>query len=659
MPAFFDERAARFIELSPDLIIGQLSQRTSDAGFFQQLSSQVDAWRAQITCIQCALAALANIRSVANWHVLLEYPIPRRAKRIDAVLLAAGVILVLEFKIGSKDFDRQSVVQVEDYCLDIRDFHKSSDGRSIVPVLVATGARQVTSIHDDNVDRVKPVWLSNSEALAETINTVLDRYSVDTESSIDGFEWNHSDYSPTPTIIESAQSLYAGKNVKEITQCHAGAANLTSTSETILKTAELARTYRKKLICFVTGVPGSGKTLAGLNIVHNRQLHDGDLGVFMSGNIPLVRVLRAALARDHSRRKKDSKSESRRKVSTFIQVVKDFIKAYIDEKGKVPVDRIVVFDEAQRAWNAEQSNRKFGHQFSEPEMMLEILDRHQDWAVLVALVGNGQEIHTGEAGLSEWGRAIEKRFSHWHVVVSPSLTDSKGFGAGALFPDGAASGISITKNQSLHLSVPLRSYKAEALSDFVTSLLANDSARCKVIAAKMRDYPMFLTRDLGAAKKWLRIRKRGSRRIGLVASSGARRLRAHGLDVRAELDVENWFLNSEDDVRSSYFLEVPATEFGIQGLELDWTGVCWGGDLVPNGKQWLWRSFMGTKWQIVRNEVKQQFIINKYRVLLTRAREGMVIWVPVGDESDSTRPQKHYDAIASYLVECGVCPFSP
>lgn len=291
--------------------------------------------------------------------------------------------------------------------------------------------------------------------------------------------------------------------------------------------------------------------------------------------------------------------------------------------------------------------------------MLEILDRHQEWAVLVALVGNGQEIHTGEAGLSEWGRAIEKRFSHWHVVVSPSLTDSIDFGAGALFPGGAAPGISITKNQSLHLSVPLRSYKAEALSDFVASLLANDADRCKVIAAKMRDYPMFLTRNLDAAKKWLRIQKRGSRRIGLVASSGARRLRAYGLDVKAELDVENWFLNSEDDVRSSYFLEVPATEFGVQGLELDWTGVCWGGDLVPNGKHWLWRSFKGTKWQIVRNEVKQQFILNKYRVLLTRAREGMVIWVPVGDASDSTRSPEYYDAIASYLVECGICLLSP
>ena len=656
MPAYFDECATQFINLDPDSIIGRLSQGTSDAGFFQQLSSQVDAWRTQIIHLQRALAELAIDRSISDWHVLLEYPIPRRAKRIDAVILAAGVILVLEFKIGASDFDRHAIVQVEDYCLDLRDFHKSSHGRSIVPIVVATGAQHEHSLPGAGEDRVKPVWLSNSDNLAKTIKCALNQYSCDTGAPVDGLEWNNSDYSPTPTIIESAQSLYAGQDVKEITRCHAGTANLTITSETILKTAEIARTYKKKMICFVTGVPGSGKTLAGLNIVHNRQIHDGELGVFMSGNIPLVRVLRAALARDHSRRNRGSKSESKRKVSTFIQVAKDFIKAYIDDERKVPVDRIVVFDEAQRAWNAEQSNRKFGHNFSEPEMMLRIMDRHPDWAVFVALVGNGQEIHTGEAGLAEWGRALERRFSHWHVVISPSLAASSDFGAGALFPNGATSKVSITENKSLHLNVTMRSFKAEVLSEYVASLLALNPVRCKEIAAKLRDYPLFLTRDLNEAKAWLRERRRGSRRVGLVASSGARRLRAYGLDVKAELDVEHWFLSPEEDVRSSYFLEVPATEFGIQGLELDWIGLCWGGDLVPQGKSWLLRSFKGAKWQIVRNTVKQQFIINKYRVLLTRAREGMVIWVPVGDTSDLTRPPKYYDAIASYLVECGICP---
>jgi DUF2075 family protein len=313
---------------------------------------------------------------------------------------------------------------------------------------------------------------------------------------------------------------------------------------------------------------------------------------------------------------------------------------------------VVVFDEAQRAWNAEQSRRKFKRDASEPEIMLDVMDRHEGWAVIVALVGSGQEINTGEAGLAEWGRALADRFRHWNVLISPHLIGEHGSGDG-LFrvpPDG----LQVVQDRDLHLEVSLRSYKAEAVSEFVSHLLSMQVAHARTALSLCRDFPLVITRDIGKARAWLKRRQRGTRRIGLIASSGGRRLRAHGLDVRTELDVENWFLNSATDVRASYYLETPATEFGIQGLELDWTGVCWDIDLVPERDAWSVRAFKGTKWENVRDRTRRQYVLNKYRVLLTRAREGMIIWVPPGDPSDWTRPQRKYDCIAEYLQSCGV-----
>jgi hypothetical protein len=314
----------------------------------------------------------------------------------------------------------------------------------------------------------------------------------------------------------------------------------------------------------------------------------------------------------------------------------------------------VVFDEAQRAWNREQSHRKFKRDCSEPEIMLETMSRHTGWAVIVALIGSGQEINTGEAGLGEWGRALADNFRHWSVLISPHAvkSDPKGIG-NALFetlPDET----NILEDPALHLDVSLRSYKAQAVSEFVSYLLSQQIENARSTLASCSEFPIVMTRDLATARQWLRSRQRGSRRIGLTASSGARRLRAYGLDVRAELDVENWFLNPSSDVRSSYYLETPATEFGIQGLELDWTGLCWDIDLVPNDGDWLIGAFKGTRWQTVRDATRRQYMLNKYRVLLTRAREGMVIWVPKGDAADETRPVSAYESVADYLLACGI-----
>lgn len=655
MPAFYRRSLHEFLEDDGSLIVGRLTSEASRAGFFQQVHAQTDAWGEQIAVLKHVARAVLGTAPGVSFHLLLEYPIPRRGRRIDAVLLAGSVIVVLEFKCGANEYARDSLVQVEDYCLDLYDFHKASRGHPIVPVLVATEAADRPFAAADPDESVKLTRCANRENLARVIGDCVSRYGFGPSPAIDAHAWDTSDYTPTPTIIDAAQSLYAGQNVRDISRCSGGVENLTRTTEAVFRAVEGARTAGRKLACFVTGVPGAGKTLAGLNIVHNRKLHENDLGVFLSGNGPLVKVLTEALARDAADRLSQSRDESRRRVETFLQNVHRFIDAYFAEPAKVPVDKVVVFDEAQRAWDADQSRRKFGRPFSEPETLLEIMDRHPDWAVVVALVGGGQEINRGEAGLPEWGRALSSRFRHWDVLVSPGLKAGTHPTGPCLFPE-PPPGLCVTEDESLHLMVNLRSYKAAVLSEFVDAALRLDSEAARGLASRLEDFPLVLTRDLDAARSWLRQHRRGCRRIGLVASSGGRRLRAHGVDVTADLDVENWFLNPAADVRSSHYLEVPATEFGIQGLELDWTGVCWGGDLHPRGGQWVCRAFRGTQWQHVRDESTRRYVVNKYRVLLTRAREGCVIWVPPGDDADPTRPPDVYDRVADHLVNCGVTP---
>jgi DUF2075 family protein len=646
MPALYTARVPDFLTHEDELIVGHLTDVIKGAN--TELSAeQLEAWRTQLTILRTALTS----NCAGDWSVLLEYPIPRRGKRIDAVILAHNVILALEFKCGARSYDREARGQVEDYCLDLRDFHKESRGRILVPFLVATDARNASPGVGQVIDWVAPVWQTNACWLRCLLERAVAQYRDLTAAPIDPERWNKAEYVPTPTIIEAARVLYEGHNVREILRCHAGAENLTRTSAAVMRAIESARSGSRKTICFVTGVPGAGKTLAGLNIVHNRELHEGSLGVFLSGNGPLVRVLSEALARDDHRRTRGTIAESRRKVSTFVQNVHRFIDAHFTG-SEPPPDRVVVFDEAQRAWNAEQSRRKFRRERSEPEIMLDIMDRHEGWAVIVALVGSGQEINTGEAGLGEWGRALADRFRHWKVLISPQLVaeDHSGDGLFRVQPEG----LQVVKERDLHLEVSLRSYKAEAVSAFVSHLLSMQARQAREALSLCREFPLALTREISKARAWLKDRQRGSRRIGLIASSGGRRLRAYGLDVRTELDVENWFLNSASDVRASYYLETPATEFGIQGLELDWAGVCWDIDLVPEGDGWSVSVFKGTKWQKVRDQTRRRYVINKYRVLLTRAREGMIIWVPLGDSSDWTRPPRRYELIADYLQSCGI-----
>ncbi len=482
---------------------------------------------------------------------------------------------------------------------------------------------------------------------------------------LDGDEWDQSPYLPALSIVEAATAVFAGHQVREL--AHSAADDLAATTSEIVRVACLARLERKRLLCVVTGIPGAGKTLAGLTAVHHPELRRPDgsaAAVFLSGNGPLVRVVRTALARDvarlHGRRK-----EAARQVSTFVQNVHQFLGEYgVKHPDRAPPEHVVVFDEAQRAWSAQQMDRKKGVATSEPAMMLNVMERCPGWSVVVAVVGGGQEIHTGEGGLSEWGKAIAERSAQWEVVASPeAMSGGPSLAGQRLFEAAIGPAIQVTTSKHLHLRTNVRSFRAQVVGQWVNSVLEGDSARARSLLSYMAEFPIAMTRHLSSARSWLSAhggRETWAGGMGLVARSGALRHRAHGLELssgfRRGYPFEEWFLASNRDIRASSRLEVAATEFECQGLELDWIGVCWGDDLVPDqgGGGWQTRRLVGNRWTVVGDPSARQLLLNKYRVLLTRARRGMIVWVPKGDPSDPTRDPDRLDRTAEFLKSCGI-----
>ena len=459
-------------------------------------------------------------------------------------------------------------------------------------------------------------------------------------------------------------ALYKGHNVTEISRSDAAAINLSRTSDSVSEIIRTARDRSQKAICFVTGVPGAGKTLVGLNIATQHISVESELySVFLSGNGPLVAVLRESLARDKVRHeaergRKAKKGEARRTVKTFIQNVHHFRDDCLRNPGP-PIEHVALFDEAQRAWNVEQTSRfmrvkkgqpDFAH--SEAEYLLSCLDRHRDWAVIVCLVGGGQEINTGEGGISEWIDSLVRAFPHWHAYISSRITDSEYAAGSALERLKMHTGVTLL--DELHLSVSMRSFRAEQVSALVKSLLDlehDEAARLRRSVSER--YPIVLTRSLSRAKDWLRQHARGSERYGVVASSRALRLRPHAIDVRPPVDPVHWFLDPKEDVRSSYYCEDVATEFRVQGLELDWACVTWDADFRYGSHGWEHWSFCGDRWKRILRSERQGYLKNSYRVLLTRARQGMVIVIPEGERADPTRDAAFYDSTFAFLRSLG------
>jgi hypothetical protein len=586
-------------------------------------------------------------------------------RRLDAALLIGPVVFVVEFKVGDTGFDRTAIDQVWDYALDLKNFHEASHAVPIVPILIATGASFSTTdeLCSDKDSVYRPILIDPAR-FRTTLDLVL--RTVD-GPKLDEAQWPCAPYRPTPTIIEAARALYARHSVEAIARYDAGAQNLRSTSARIEALVDDARVRNRKVICFVTGVPGAGKTLVGLNVAtQRRDAAQPTHAVFLSGNGPLVAVLREALTLDQQERERSHGLRRRRgqiaeSVKAFIQNVHHFRDDVLLDPGP-PDEHVTIFDEAQRAWNLRQTadfmrrkKKRPGFSQSEPEFLISAMDRHPDWAVIVCLVGGGQEINTGEAGIDAWIEAARTGFPHWDMHISSRLTDSEYAAGGQLTAVGQRPNTHF--DDCLHLAVSMRSFRAENVSYLVKSILdcQTQDARNAFVALASR-YPLAVTRDLSRAKEWVRDRARGTERFGLVASSKAQRLKPDAIDIRAEVNPVHWFLKGREDPRSSYYLEDAGTEFQVQGLELDWACVAWDGDLRFNGSGWSYHHFRGDRWCNVANTENRRYLCNAYRVLLTRARQGMVIYVPAGDQRDPTRSPTFYDATYHYLTDIGIPP---
>ncbi len=682
---FYYSGIRSFLHESVEEIFGKLSMNDE----YDTAATQKFAWEEEINTMKDVLRMYQNEQ---GW-ILFEYTIPRIGKRIDVVLLLRERIFAIEFKAGQEDILHADVDQVLDYALDLKNFHQGSAERMIAPILVPTENDKVSttctlSHYDDGI--YEPM-IANKEALGDIIGRVLGQVIPHKEYKVALSDWVRSRYEPTPTIVEAASALYNQHSVEEITRHEAEGEQLERTTKYVMQVIHETKERKGKSICFVTGVPGAGKTLVGLNVAiqQSEQVTNGkrDLAVYLSGNGPLVAVLTEALARDKQRQEKEKGiryniTTARREVSQFIQIIhryrdqmlgklktpiRDGIVEIDPEKelrdkhaGYAEVENIAIFDEAQRSWDQEHLaswlKRKKGvndFPMSEGEFLIWSLDQRQDWAVIVCLVGGGQEINTGEAGIGEWVRAMNETFPDWKVYISNQLTEKE-------YAEGQVEEMlkeheNVVFSDDLHLAVSMRSFRAESLSRMVHYLLDCDAKKVRETYQEIKDrYPIVLTRDLEKAKNWLRERARGSERYGMLVSSKGYRLKPLAIDVRCKPDTVHWFLDDIDDVRSSLFLEDAASEFDVQGLELDWTCLVWDADFRYNKGAWDFYEFSGgSRWNKIKKEERQAYQLNAYRVLLTRARQGMIICVPEGNPEDHTRQPEFYDSTYKYLKQLG------
>lgn len=647
--AYYYNSISGFIQDSPESIVGLLVR-----GSFEINKEQSDAWENQIRELQ---KRLQNYNMEGN--IIFEYDIVRLGKRVDVILLIRHMVFLLEFKNGKRVFTAQDAQQAEDYAIDIKNFHKESENLYVCPILIATDADPYPKAQSDGCYQDKQIFLQreNIDTLVPKIYELSQKYGDDEE--FDFQKWFDSQYYPTPTIISAAVEAYSSRHLSEIARSEAGQDDINKCEEKINEVISYAKTNRKKCVCFVTGVPGAGKTLVGLDVVaKNLDSDEDDLSVYISGNGPLVDVLREALIRSVKAQKRLNR-ETEAAINALIQSSFAFKRDNASHQ-RPTAENILIFDEAQRVWNQEKMARKHKNPamaVSEPHLLFSIMDRHEDWAVMICLVGLGQDIYDGEVGINEWFRCGIEEFTDWELFYSPDIftqVEDKNVDVEMVKSCSRCHAVN-----GLHLKISIRSFRADKQCQFVDSLLENSPEKTKEIYSLIADkYPVYITRDYSKAKKWVRGQVRGSQRCGILACSSAQRLKPEGIYVLTDIDVKNWFLAPSKDLRSSNMLEVVASEFKVQGLEIDWAVVCWDADLRRNNEStdWDYYSFRGTKWMHRNRPELQRYLLNSYRVLLTRARQGMVIFIPNGvdPEEDSTRNKSYYDGIYEYLISCGI-----
>ena len=703
MRYLYSDVFGNFLRKDSESIFGELV----DNYHGEIIGTTKEAWKGEIALLKKVLVPWSS----ENAQIIFEYNIPRLGKRIDAVLLLQGLIFCLEFKVGQKAALQADVEQVMDYALDLKNFHLFSHDKKIIPILIPTQHQSSTtefkpSVYDDGI--YNPL-ITGEEGLQELIEKVLEHAGVSSQDE-NTENWLISPYSPTPTIIEAARTLYENHSVEDITRHEADKVSTDQTIAYILNVIENSKNKREKSICFVTGVPGAGKTLVGLDIAVKQTYKDGvkdneNGAVYLSGNGPLVAVLKEALARDnwHKCKEKGEKkklSDSQREVGEFIQVIHNYrdnmlakIKNPVEngiveidptkavkpdeETGFGEVEHVAIFDEAQRSWTQKRiadylkRGGTYGNKLkvpnfpmSEAEFLIWSLDQREDWATIICLVGGGQEINTGEAGIAEWIEALNNKFKKWKVYISDKLTEPE-YAEGQV-TEKLKGNPNVNFSDKLHLAVSLRSFRAETLSNFIHSLLSfNANSAVLYQEIKKKKYPILLTRDMDKARQWLREHARGNEHTGILVTKVAARFKPLAVNVLAQGDENaiHWFLEDKTDIRSSNYLEDAATEIQVQGLELDYACVLWDADMRCENGVWTYHKFNGKdKWNPENNDENKKYMLNAYRVLLTRARQGLVICVPEGNSNktpegfpeDPTRLPEFYDGTYEYLKSLGL-----
>lgn len=611
--AYYFNSINNFILEDDELVLGQLLINDE----FETTDLQKMAWRSVVQILKEQLVEFSQ------GNIIFEYTIPRMGHRVDVICIIEGIIFLLEFKVGDKEYKKSTTDQVMDYALDLKYFHDKSRIRYLVPINVSTKAAEKHNEYYCMADNIHNTLFCNENNIGSTIRETISRINA---TSLSVLEWINSRYAPTPTIIEAAQALYRKHGVEDISRNDAGA----------------------------------GKTLAGLNIANERHhFNEDEHAVFLSGNGPLVDVLQNALAIDRAEREGISKKNALRETKALIQIIHKLRDDALTT-DMAPVEKVAIFDEAQRAWNKESltdfMRRKKGipdFNQSEPEFLISIMDRHEDWAVIVCLVGGGQEIYNGEAGIQDWFETLANNYPDWKIYLSDKITDTEYVGKSDI--PTLLNGREYHCISDLHLGVSLRSFRSEKLALFVKLLLDERADDAKSVYYELKQtYPIFLTRNFEIAKKWVKDKARGTERYGLLASSEGKRLRAEGIWVPSDINHVGGFLNGKDNVDSSYYLEVAASEFKVQGLEVDYAVLAWDADFRYTRYGFDYFKFRGTKWNHVNQEQRQRYLKNAYRVLLTRARQGLIIYVPEGSDEDPSRNREYYDRIFQYLKSTGM-----
>ena len=652
MRAYYSAPLSQFLQESTNEILGVIHTNDTSA---ETTIQQSNTWEAEVNILK------KQLQNLPEGRIIFEYTIPRMGKRVDVVVLHRNIVFLLEFKCGDEEYRQSTYDQVYDYALDLRNFQKESHDKLLVPIMISTRAPRYQNTLNERERIIEPIRC-NGYNLGVAIEHIANQYQ---EPDFDYEAWENSEYLPTPTIVEAAQALYRGHNVHDITRSDAGAENLTVTTDEINRIIDYSKAHGRKSICFVTGVPGAGKTLVGLNIAIQRSdAQQGEHAVFLSGNFPLVTVLQEALARDKVEQEKQrsnriTKTAALRSTSAFIQIIHKYRDSFVGNNN-IPPERVAIFDEAQRAWTHEMIEKFMATKkgvspfpYSEPEFLISTMDRHQDWAVVICLVGGGQEINTGEAGLPEWFDSLRRAFPDWDVYITPQLNDDE-YRRGRDWNE-MIDGLNTFERQELHLATSVRSFRTPDLAAFVKAVLDGNTSEAQELHSRIQNkYPIVITRDLKKAKSWVRDHCQGTTRYRLLASSGALRLKPEGIFVKNEITVANWFLNGKGDVRSSYMLEDVVSEFDIQGLELDYSVVAWDADYRYVDGEWTYNNFSGSRWTNINAKERRMYLKNAYRVLLTRARQGMAIFVPEGSDDDQTRQRQWYDGIFEYLRSIGI-----